>query len=560
MDTQQFVSFTTGLDSSHFKRLLTIATIIMRVSKVCISLAVLCLVVVSLFDDVDAKKHKKHKKHKKNKKNKGKKDKPNFIYLLVDDLGYNDVGYHDSSIKSPAIDRLASEGMIIENNYVAPVCTPSRGSILTGKYPFHIGQQHGVIRADTPECLTKEDPIISEALQSVGYKTYMLGKWHQGFCNIDCTPTHRGFDKFYGYYNGEISHFSHLTDGYFDWRDNEEIELDSINIYAASLLGERAVQNIKDHAESDSDKPLFMYFAFPTVHTPMEAPSEYLNMYEDEPNHARRTIKAMVSVTDDVIDSIVKALNETGMYENTVIMFSSDNGGEPGFSSNLPLRGAKASSWEGGVRVPGFIHSPLMKDSAGQVSKGLFHESDWYATMLALAGIEHADYLDGVDQTDFLFNGKPSARDVVPIQYDQSVGAVLGKGVIRSGKWKLIKGFPGVWNGYGNEVFMTHTADSILKKYDNNTISKAYGTYGYPWGDIARFAIAMHDSTLLFDLEADPTETVDLSAENPDVVKEMLELLDGFADTAVAIPPNSLKNTGAANPAHFNGVWSPGWC
>ena len=542
-------------------------TSIMRVSKVCITLAVLCLVAVSLFDDVDAKRNKKHKKHRKNRKNKnkGKKneqesDKPNFIFFLVDDLGYNDVGFHDSSIKSPVIDQLASEGMIIENNYVAPVCTPSRGAILTGKYTFNIGQQHGVFHADTPDCLTKDVQIAPEVLKGLGYKTYMLGKWHQGFCNITCTPNYRGFDEFYGFYNGDLNHYSHLFDGFFDWRHNEDFEFSTIGQYATFLLRDRAVKNIEDHADSDSDKPMYMYFALPTVHTPMEAPIEYTSQYMDEPNIARRTLKAMVTITDDVVDAVVKALKENNMYDNTVIMFSSDNGGESGFSSNLPLRGGKASSWEGGVRVPAFIHSPLMKESAGTVSHGLFHESDWFPTMLSLAGGEHRDSFDGYDQTDFLFNGKESARDVVPIQIDQMSGPVMGASIIRSGKWKLIKGFPGIWNGYGLDMFMTHTADSLTTMYDNNTVSSVYGTYSYPWGAIAQYANSLADNIMLFDLEADPTETTDLAAENPDVVEEILALLKEYEDNAVEVPPKSLAHTGAANAAHFDGMWSSGWC
>ena len=491
--------------------------------------------------------------------------KPNFIYFLVDDLGYNDVGYHDDSIVSPTINKLASEGMILENNYVAPVCSPSRAALLTGKLAWTIGEQHVVFLPPTPECLTAEYPLLTDSLHDLGYRNYMLGKWHEGYCRQNCTPRARGFDEFHGFYNAFISHYSHEVFGAYDWRLNEEPDTETAGQYATTVLGNTAVNYISSHASDHADKPLFMYFAFPTVHFPMEAPEEEVARFDDN-SRDRQVVKAMIKITDDVISQVVEALKENGMYDNSVIMFSSDNGGQAGYSMNKPLRGAKSSIWEGGVRVPGFIHSPLMTASKGIVSKELFHQTDWYPTILSLAGGEVHDALDGVDQTDFLFHGKESARKEVALHYDQYDGPAYGRGAVRSGKWKLIKGYPGEWNGYDGQdvgLYATWKQESLmdLPAPHQNSHHKR-GGWGVDVATLKRYTASVEDSILLFDLEADPTETTNLAAENPDVVEELKALLEGYANKAVPISDKAWLNDPASNPHtdEYKDFWSPGWC
>ena len=492
--------------------------------------------------------------------------KPNFIYLLVDDLGYNDVGYHDDTIVSPTIDKLASEGMILENNYVAPVCSPSRGALLTGKLAWTIGEQNTVFMPYTPECLTAEYPLLMESLHDLGYRNYMLGKWHEGYCRQNCTPRARGFDEFHGFYNYAVSHYEHEVMGAMDWRLNEEPDNTTTGQYATTVLGNTAVNYISSHASDHADKPLFMYFSFPTVHTPLEAPTEEIEKFDDS-NELRKIVKAMIKVTDDVISQVVTALKDNGMYDNSVIMFSSDNGGQNGLSLNKPLRGSKSSVWEGGVRVPGFIHSPLMTTSKGTVSKELFHQTDWYPTIMSLAGGDLHDALDGHDQTDFLFHGGESARDEVALHYDQYDGPQYGRGAVRSGKWKLIKGYPGGWNGYDSKavgLYPTYMVDSLMELPAPRvrTSRRKRGGWGADPEVLKAYAAKVEDSVLLFDLEADPSETTNLADQHSDVVEELKALLEGYAEKAVPVSEKAYVTEYASDPhtAEYNGFWSPGWC
>ena len=213
---------------------------------------------------------------------------PNIIYLLLDDLGYNDIGYHDPTIKTPVLTQLASEGIILENHYVAPICGPSRAVLLTGRYNFHLGLQQWNILSTTPKCLPKNNPLLPEALKLLGYNTYMLGKWRVGFCNVDCSPTYRGFDKFYGYYNTGIGHFNHEARGFSDFHDDLDAETCSYGKYDTEIFSARAEEYIDNHVQNLTarDSPLFMYFAFHTVHNPLEAPLEYLERHNDEPDEA----------------------------------------------------------------------------------------------------------------------------------------------------------------------------------------------------------------------------------------------------------------------------------
>ena len=221
-------------------------------------------------------------------------DKPNCVYFIIDDLGYNDIGYHDDTVVTPTIDKLAAEGMILENNYVAPVCSPSRAAVLTGKLQWTIGEQHVLFMPWTPDCLTPEFPIISESLRDLGYRNYMLGKWHEGYCRYNCTPRARGFDEFHGFYNAFVSHFDHEVMGNIDWRRNEDYDSETAGQYASTVLGNTAVEFIDTHAADHADKPFYMYFAFPTVHWPFEAPEEEIAKFDD-PNEDRRKIKAMIT-------------------------------------------------------------------------------------------------------------------------------------------------------------------------------------------------------------------------------------------------------------------------
>ena len=148
---------------------------------------------------------------------------PHILLILVDDLGWRDVGYHGSVIKTPNIDKLASQGLTLEDYYVQPVCTPTRAALLTGKYPIHTGMQHLALFPAAPYGLSLNETILPQRLKQVGYQTHMVGKWHLGYFADPYLPTRRGFDSFFGFYNGQVDHFKQTIFGFLDFRDGEAL-------------------------------------------------------------------------------------------------------------------------------------------------------------------------------------------------------------------------------------------------------------------------------------------------------------------------------------------------
>merc|ERR1712047_44677 len=237
-------------------------------------------------------------------------DKPHVIFFLMDDMGWNDCSWHNDKIKMPNIDEIRKTGVTLESNYVGPVCSPTRGSLMTGKYMFNIAQNHGVYNPDTPECL----------------------------------PLARGFDTQYGFYGSHINHWRFIWgapfsppgwEGY-DWYDNQVYvneTADGHTNWEPELEINRAVQLIQEH---DQSKPFFMYFASGMTHMPVQTPIGY-----EELDDERATFTQMAHYGDHQVGEIKKALEAAGMWDNTVFAFSADNGAEDGCGSNLPLRGWK---------------------------------------------------------------------------------------------------------------------------------------------------------------------------------------------------------------------------
>src|SRR5262245_17365335 len=188
---------------------------------------------------------------------------PNVVYFLADDLGWADVGWHGSEIKTPSLDKLAAAGARLEQFYVQPVCSPTRAALMTGRYPMRYGLQVGVVRPWARYGLPLEERTLAQALQAVGYETALGGKWHLGHFRPDYLPTRRGFDHQYGHYNGAIDYFTHRRDGGLDWhRDDKALREEG---YSTSLIAEEACRLIR---RRDRRKPLFLYVPFNAVHAP----------------------------------------------------------------------------------------------------------------------------------------------------------------------------------------------------------------------------------------------------------------------------------------------------
>ena len=293
---------------------------------------------------------------------------PNILYIVTDDLGWKDVGYHGSDIKTPTIDALAEHGAKLEQFYAQPMCTPTRAALMTGRYPLRYGLQTAVIPQGHSYGLATDEWLLPQALKEAGYQTAIIGKWHLGHADPKFWPLQRGFDYQYGPLIGEIDYFTHKAGGKVDWyRNNKVVEEEG---YSTTLLGNDAVKLIEAH---DPAKPLFLYLAFNAVHTPYQAPQSYLDRYKDIKDPSRQAYAASATAMDEQIGRVVAALAAKKMLDNTLIVFQSDNGGtrNPMFAGaitdmskvvlpadNGPYRDGKGSLYEGGTRVVAFANWP----------------------------------------------------------------------------------------------------------------------------------------------------------------------------------------------------------
>jgi arylsulfatase A-like enzyme len=233
-------------------------------------------------------------------------EQPHILCIVLDDMGWKDVGYHGPDIKTPNIDKLATEGARLEQFYAQPMCAPTRAALMTGRYPLRYGLRVGVIPGAATYSLPLDEYLLPQLLKDAGYKTYMSGKWRLGHAKKEFKPNHRGFDSFYEATVGEIDHFTHSSHGVKDWfRDD----------------------NARVISEHDAKKPMFLYLAFTAPHTPFQAPQEYLDRNKSIPDENRRAYAAMIAAVDDEIGKVLAELEKHGMRERTLSVFLSDNGG-----------------------------------------------------------------------------------------------------------------------------------------------------------------------------------------------------------------------------------------
>lgn len=423
--------------------------------------------------------------------------RPNFVYVLADDLGYTDVGWHGDEIKTPHLDKLASEGAKLEAFYVQPVCSPTRAALMTGRYPMRHGLQVGVVRPWADHGLPLEERTLSAALKEVGYETAISGKWHLGHFNQAYQPTKRGFDHQYGHYNGALDYFTHDRDGGHDWHKDDKANYDEG--YSTVLIGDEAVRRIREREKS---KPLFLYVPFNAVHTPLQAREEDLAKYAHIKDKKRKTYCAMMSCLDEQVGKIVKALDDEKIRDNTLILFSSDNGGPTGSgATNLGLRAGKSTLYEGGVRVCALANWPGRIKPATVVNEPL-HIADIYPTLLTLAGasLEQKTPLDGFNAWGTIAEGKKSPRTEILHNTSPTAGA------IRIGDWKLV--------------------------INGNAPIDDVETSGEP-----RRRQRMATGIELFNIAEDRAEKNNLADSNPEKVKELRARYDVLA--AEAVPPKN---------------------
>ena len=371
--------------------------------------------------------------------------KPNFVFIIADDLGWNDVGYHGSEINTPRLDRLAAGGVRLDQHYVTPVCWTTRECLLLGRGTKVLSAvEAGDNRAKLPQPPNTDS--LAAALRSIGYTTHISGKWHINSMDPERRPLKHGFDTSYGYLHGQIDPYPphHYKLNNDTWHRNDVLFNEPGHV--TDLLTDEAVRVI----ESDHAKPFFLYVAYSVPHYPLDEPEEWVKPYEGKiADPWRRLFAASVSHLDDAVGRIVDSLDRTGQRDNTMLVFVSDNGGQKDWKApkehydgryrdhttlgnNLPLNGWKAQVYEGGIRVPTIVSWPG-RVPAGSMVDDVVCVLDWMPTFCGLA--RHSVSLEGGGQDIWpVITGQAKPRDrTLRWQYG-------GKTAVRSGDWKLVVG------------------------------------------------------------------------------------------------------------------------
>nr|XP_022321355.1 arylsulfatase J-like isoform X3 [Crassostrea virginica] len=459
---------------------------------------------------------------------------------------------------------------------------------MTGRHPIQTGLQSGVIVASQPYGLPLNETIMPQYFQKLGYRRHMVGKWHLGFHKKEFTPMYRGFETHYGYYLGCGDYYDHTSEanedyfGFDFWR-NTTVDLTGIGQYSTELFRQEANNIIQKHNTSE---PLFLYLPFQAVHSGnlpsgkyLQAPTKYIKKFPHIQNTQRRTYAAMVSALDDAVGSIVQNLKDKKMYSNSIIVFTTDNGGPAnGFdgnaASNFPLRGVKATLWEGGVRGVGFISSPLLK-TKGYVSNQMIHVTDWLPTLYTAAGGKVGDLkrLYGIDQWQVLqTNGKPVRNEMLHNidPYDKTAA-------IRVGDYKLLYGPVMGWDGWyppyqlsENSSQLSNDRTKISQHFDNNLVQEM------EFGEVSLNPVRGSPVTIqcgpkpanastncqakkvpcLYHIPSDPCEYNNIAASNMDIVTKLVAKITEYKSTMM-VPPGNKPVDPAGNPRVNGGIWKP---
>jgi len=449
------------------------------------------------------------------KNEKPKSDNPNVVLILVDDLGWTDLGSFGSDLyQSPNIDQLVSEGVKFTNSYSScTVCSPTRASIVTGKYPARLnvtdwieGHKYPWAKLNVPDWtmyLDDKEYTMAEAFKDAGYNTAHFGKWHLGE-KEENWPENHGFDVNVGGWKKGAPNLNKKngTNGYFSPYGNPRLEDGSEGEY----LTERLTNEVVNYIKNNDSKPFFINFWLYNVHTPLQAKEEKINKYKEiiNPSSRHRNPKyaAMVEHTDEAVGKIIKTLKEKGLYENTIILFSSDNGGLIGnpkrpVTNNSPLRTGKGDIYEGGVRIPTILYAPKHNFKSKEIKTPII-SMDYYPTLMDLAGISSdktkAQTIDGESLVPVLKGVSSKKQDAIywhyPHYHEQGgvpYSAVLWK------DWKLI------------ENFQTNTFE-------------------------------------LYNLENDISESINLIDKNPEIAEKLKIMLKEWRDNVDAQYPTPNEN------------------
>ena len=455
-------------------------------------------------------------------------EKPHIVMMLVDDWGWANVGYHrdppTKEVVTPNIDRLVKEGLELNQHYAYRFCSPSRSSLISGRLPIHVNDLNL-----SPDHYNPDDPVsgfsaiprnmtgIAEKMKNAGYATHQVGKWDAGMATVDHIPTGRGFESSFGYFHHDNDYYTEVVSncngtGIVDLWDTDKpahgVNGTGPDNYEEGLFKEHLLQIVNNH---DTSIPLFLYYAPHIVHTPLQVPDRYLNMFSFINDHDRQYYHAMVTYLDDVVGELTDALKKRNMWDNLLFVTSSDNGGPVypgGGANNYPLKGGKLSDWQGGVRVNAFVSGGYLPNTMrGKKTDGYIHLADWYGTFCAIAEVDSTDEkaakanlppVDSINMWPFISGQtEVSPRTDIPLSINTLISGdykILTNNVPQAG-----------WTG---------------PQYPNQT---------NPSGGIK--AVEHCDGGCLYNIKDDPQERTNLASTQPAKLKEMQEKLKKYQDT-----------------------------
>ena len=383
-------------------------------------------------------------------------EKPNIVMIFTDDQGVNDVGCYGSEIATPVVDQLAEEGMRFNQFYAASsICTPSRFGLLTGKYAHRSKDQllnalMFLEKVDADRGIRPEEETYVNRLRQVGYRTALVGKWHLGHGHDKFMPTHHGFDSFFGHTGGCVDFFTLCYANIPDWYRNHEIV--STDGYATDVITDEAIEILESHASSSS-KPLYLHLSYNAPHfgkgwdsknqkphNVMQPKPTDLEKVASITDPLRRAFAAKVIGLDKSIGQVLRKLDELDMRENTIVVFMTDHGGDPKYGgSNLPLRGNKATLYEGGIRVPCIVRWPnrIKAHSQSDVPSCAI---DWMPTFGELTGYRYDD-TDGCSLLPLLTKGHTETNHSRTLVWRTGAHRSLARKAwlaVRQGQWKMV--------------------------------------------------------------------------------------------------------------------------
>ncbi|XP_037582232.1 arylsulfatase B [Dermacentor silvarum] len=533
---------------------------------------------------------------------------PHIIFILADDLGWNDVSFHGSpQIPTPNIDALAASGIILQRHYTSPDCTPSRTALLTGRYPSRTDVGYEVLIPAGSNALSLRFELLPQWLKHLGYSTHMVGKWHVGYKSLKHTPTWRGFDTFFGYYNGDIFYFNHTLKyeghcGLDLWRNvghSTKSVADLNGTYSTKAFTDEAKRIIDEH---DVRKPLFLYVSHEAGHTicsncTVEAPKENVDHFKYIANYNRTVLAGAYEVMDRSIGEVLAALQSRGMLADSLVVFTSDNGGGPLASpaveyanagSNWPLRGVKQEVWEGGVRTPAVLWSGRLSGSLPlPPSQQVVHMSDWAPTLYAAAGGDPKDLgdVDGRNLWDVLSTGKGNGRQEVLLEIEGK----LEMAALISGRYKLIsrpsgpndpqldvqvappQGQPpedldldalvtssAAWQALQNASIDAggRGQSSPRPNWRQEATLNCSGNGNSANNDSAQSNFNPYDTVFVFDIFSDPCERNNLASSNTKLRDRLLKKLEAYRKT-ISPRPSKEETDERGYPEHHRCLWSP---